>query len=82
MWDDVIHTCGNQLLFCDDDCIDRWLERTGNAEGYRTDLATLWRLAAGWYTGRLERGYHRREPAQARAYFADVGLSGPFWGLL
>jgi hypothetical protein len=45
------------------------------------DLATLWRLAAGWYAGRLARGYRRREPAQARAYFADVGLSGPFWGL-
>jgi hypothetical protein len=57
------------------------LERTGNTEGYRMDLATLWRLAAGWYAGRLERGYRRREPAQARAYFADVGLSGPFWGL-
>jgi hypothetical protein len=81
MWDDVIHTCGNQLLFCDDACIDRWLERTSNVEGYRMDLATLWRLAAGWYNGRLDRGYHRREPAQARAYFADVGLSGPFWGL-
>jgi hypothetical protein len=81
MWDDVIHTCGNQLLFCDDDCIDGWLRRTGNAEGYRMDLATLWRFAAGWYAGRLERGYHRREPAQARAYFAEVGLSGPFWGL-
>jgi hypothetical protein len=81
MWDDVIHTCGHQLLFCDDGCIDRWLERTGNAEGYRMGLGTLWRLAAGWYAGRLERGYRRREPAQARAYFADVGLSGPFWGL-
>jgi hypothetical protein len=81
MWDDVIHTCGNQLLFCDDDCIDGWLRRTGNAEGYRMDLATLWRFAAEWYAGRLERGYQRREPARARAYFAEVGLSGPFWGL-
>jgi hypothetical protein len=81
MWDDVIHTCGHQLLFCDDECIDRWLERTGNVEGYRMDLATLWRLAAGWYAGRMERGYQRRDPAQARAYFADAGLSGPFWGL-
>lgn len=81
MWDDVIHTCSNQMLFCDDRCIDRWLEQTANPEGYRMDLATLWRFAAGWYAGRLERGYRRREPADARSYFADVGLSGPFWGL-
>lgn len=81
MWDDVIHTCSNQLLFCGDECIDRWLAQTGNPEGYRMDLPTLWRFAAGWYTGRLEHGYRRREPAEAREYFAEVGLSGPFWGL-
>lgn len=45
------------------------------------DLATLWRLAAHWYDGRLDRGYTRRESAQASADFADVGLRGPFWGL-
>jgi hypothetical protein len=42
------------------------------------DLGTLWRLAAHWYDGRLERGYTRREPAE---YLRGVGLSGPFWGL-
>jgi Alkylmercury lyase len=81
MWDDVIHTCANQLLFCGDDCIDAWLVRTGHEEGYRMDLATLWRFASGWYTGRLDRGYERREPAQALSYFWEVGLRGPFWGL-
>ena len=45
------------------------------------DLATLWRLARGWYAGRLDRGYTRKEPSEAAAYFAEVGLSGPFWGL-
>lgn len=81
IWDDVVRTCSNQLLFCDDACIDRWLRQTGNAEGYRMDLDTLWRFAAGWYAGRLEPGYRRREPSEARGYFAEVGLSGPFWGL-
>lgn len=81
MWDDVIHTCSNQLLFCDDACIDRWLERTGHDEGYRMDVATLWRFAAGWYAGRLDRGYRRREPSEALAYFREVGLEGAFWGL-
>ena len=45
------------------------------------DLPTLWRLARGWYAGRLDRGYQRREPVEAHAYFAEVGLEGPFWGL-
>jgi hypothetical protein len=44
------------------------------------DLAALWRLAAHWYDGRLERGHRRRDPERAADYLRDVGLTGPFWG--
>lgn len=81
MWDDVVHTCGHQRIFCGQDCIDAWLARTGNTAGYVMDLTTLWRFASDWYTGRLDRGYVRREPAAAADYERSVGLSGPFWGL-
>lgn len=81
IWDDVVHACAHQRLFCSDECVTTWLARSGNQRGYVMDLGTLWRLARGWYAGRLERGYVRREPASAAAYFAEVGLSGPFWGL-
>jgi hypothetical protein len=81
MWDDVVHTCGHQRLFCGRACVDAWLAEHGHEEGAVLDLATLWRLAARWYEGRLEAGYTRREPVAAREYFASVGLSGPFWGL-
>ncbi|MFB7368526.1 organomercurial lyase [Streptomyces sp. NPDC056222] len=80
-WDDVVHTCGNQRLFCSTDCVDTWLRKTGQERGYVMDLATLWRFASDWYTGRLDPGYTRREPASAAAYFAEVGLHGSFWGL-
>jgi hypothetical protein len=81
VWDDVEHTCRHQRLFCGDGCIDDWLADTGQARGYVMDLATLWRLAEHWYEGRLDHGYVRREPSEATAYFRDVGLDGPFWGL-
>lgn len=81
MWDDVVHTCSHQRLFCNDACVDDWLEQTGNTRGYVMDLTTLWRFASDWYTGRLDRGYIRREPAAAADYLRSVGLSGPFWGL-
>ncbi len=45
------------------------------------DLSTLWRLARGWYAGRLDPGYVRRDPSAASAYFREAGLEGPFWGL-
>jgi len=81
MWDDVLHTCGNQRIFCSEECVGTWLDRTGQSRGYVMDLPTLWRLASGWYAGRLERGYVRREPSAAADYLRSVGLSGAFWGL-
>ena len=81
MWDDVVRTCGNQRIFCSEQCVTAWLDRSGNQRGYVMDLSTLWRLAAGWYAGRLERGYVRREPSAAADYLRGVGLSGDFWGL-
>lgn len=80
-WDDVVHTCGHQNLFCAESCLDAWLVRTGREKGYVMNTDTLWYFAKGWYAGRLERGYKRREPSQAKDYFRSVGLSGPFWGL-
>lgn len=81
VWRDVVHACGNQRLFCSRDCVTGWSLASGNPVGYVMDLATLWRLARGWYAGRLDRGYVRREPKAAAGYFRDVGLRGPFWGL-
>jgi hypothetical protein len=80
-WDEVVHACRNQRLFCAVGCVERWLATTGHEPGYVMDLATLWRLASRWYEGRLEAGYERREPSLAREYFREVGLAGPFWGL-
>jgi len=80
VWDDVVHACENQRIFCDERCVDAWLARTGHEKGSVFDLATLWRLASGWYAGRLSHGYRRREPVQAAAYFRGAGLVGDFWG--
>ncbi|KAI1729515.1 alkylmercury lyase domain-containing protein [Ditylenchus destructor] len=79
-WDDVVHTCSNQRIFCNQQCITQWLNRTGNSLGYCMNLTTLWNLAKNWYSGRLDTPYKRREPNQAAEYFKSVGLKGPFWG--
>ena len=81
MWDDVVRTCAQQRLFCGQDCVTHWSSRNGTQPGYIMDLPTLWRFAAGWYEGRLDRGYVRRDPATAAGYMRSCGLSGSFWGL-
>ena len=34
IWPDAAHACENQLIFCSEECVDTWLERTGNERGY------------------------------------------------
>lgn len=80
MWDDVVRTCQNQRIYCSAGCVEDWVRATGSARGELLDLSTLWRLAAHWYDGRLDRGYRRREPGAAANYLASVGLTGAFWG--
>jgi hypothetical protein len=80
MWDDVVYTCSNQRLFCSQDCIDDWLVSNGRSRGYVMDVETLWTLASGWYAGRLDVGYQRREPSESAAFLREVGLIDPFWG--
>lgn len=79
IWDDVVRTCSNQRLFCNHSHVDDWLAASGSTKGAVLDLTTLWRLATGWYAGRLRQDYRRRTPEQAAAFFADLGLEGDFW---
>ncbi|MGW5150506.1 organomercurial lyase [Rhodococcus koreensis] len=81
VWDNVIHACSNQRIFCSDTCIDAYHHRNqASADGFRFDVPTLWHLASHWYEGRLDRGYQRRDPESAASYFRQVGLIGDFWG--
>ena len=39
----------------------------------------LWGLARAWYSTRLQTTSRRPQPAEMRAIFAGLGLSGDFW---
>jgi hypothetical protein len=80
MWDDVVHTCSHQRLFCSVTCIDAWCSKNGHNRGFVMNLETLWKLASHWYDGRLDPGYVRREPSEAVEYLRNVGLIDAFWG--
>ncbi len=78
-WDDVVATCQNQRIFCSQACIDQWTTARSEPVGSVFDLSTLWRLAQGWYAGRLDANYQRREPADAAEYFRAAGVPSSFW---
>lgn len=79
MWNDVVYSCSNQLLFCDRSHVELWLQKSGNAFGTVLDLPTLWTLATEWYKGRLTPEYRRRTADEAAEFFDSIGLKGKFW---
>ncbi|MFZ0325630.1 MAG: hypothetical protein WAN48_16040 [Actinomycetes bacterium] len=77
MWDDVVHTSGNQRIYCSRDGVGTWLNDAGQDEGYVMDLPPL-ALRCPLVRRRLDHGYVRREPSATQDYLRSVGLSGPF----
>lgn len=45
IWDDVLRSCSNQLIFCEG-CVEAWLDPTHNSRGYVMDMPTPWHLAS------------------------------------
>jgi hypothetical protein len=80
-WADVVATCMNIRTFCSQAHLDEWRERTGAAEGYVTDLTTLWRLALPWYGDRLDPAWEPHTREHNQALLDACGLTGPFWAL-
>jgi hypothetical protein len=39
----------------------------------------LWKLAATWYSTRLQEDSRRPQPDEMREIFAGLGLGGDFW---
>ena len=70
------------LLFRSEEHIDRWRESRRLPQGGLLTLEQIWGLARGWYSDRMERTWRRRTPAEAQAFFADLGLTGAFWQLV
>lgn len=69
------------LLFRSEEHLRRWRIERDLPEGATLTLEQQWNLARIWYADRMDPDWKRRTPAEAEAVFAEVGLSGPFWGL-
>ena len=69
------------LLFRSEEHVERWLRSKRVARGALISLEQQWQLASRWYTGRLDRDWRRRTPAEARRLFDELGLRGEFWRL-
>lgn len=81
-WDDVVATCGNIRLFCDQAHVGAWAgARPRRPVGRVMPAATMWRLAQLWYGDRLDPDWAPRPVAAAQELLRRCGLTGDFWRL-
>lgn len=68
--------------FRSEEHIDPWCERWRLPRGGLLSLENGWRLARAWFgPDRRELSWRRHTPAQAKALFAELGLTSSFWSL-
>jgi hypothetical protein len=85
-WDDVVTTCANIRLFCDESHVEAW-KRAGKTRAAPPpadrviSAVTIWRLAQPWYGDRLDPGWSSRTAAAAQRLLTQAGLTGDFWRL-
>ena len=67
------------LFFRSEDDLHAWCGGRGREPGPAVPVSRLWSLSKVWYGSRLDPKAPRPTPEEARAIFAGVGLTGPFW---
>jgi hypothetical protein len=81
MWDNVIYTCANMLVFEDTGQVDEWCKRHSVEKGQVLPIEQVWQLAKLWYGNYLDDSWTRKTPKYAESIFKSVGLTGTFWEL-
>jgi hypothetical protein len=69
------------LLFRSEEHVDRWCRQWRRPRGAVLSLEQQWGLARAWYADRLQPDWRRKTEDEARALFADLGLTSSFWDL-
>lgn len=69
------------LLFRHEEHVDRWCGSRDITRGALLTPDQGWRLARGWYGGKLSPAWRRHTLEETEALLVEVGLTGPFWNL-
>ena len=69
------------LLFRSEEHVARWSKERGLERGELVTPEQIWALARAWYGNVISPDFRRRSPDEAQAFFAEIGLTGPFWQL-
>ncbi len=81
LWNNVLYSCANMLVFEDREAVRSWCERHNIAMGEVIPIEQVWHLAKIWYGNYLDDSWTRKTPGYAQSLFTAAGLTGEFWKL-
>ncbi|HZV69224.1 MAG TPA: alkylmercury lyase family protein [Saprospiraceae bacterium] len=79
LWDNVLYTCANTLVFKTENQVDEWCQRHRVPKGEVHSMDRVWELSKLWYGYYLDDDWKRKTPEIAENIFREVGFSGEFW---
>lgn len=80
-WDDVVATCGDIRLYCNEDHVRDDVTRRDVPLGAVVEAWRMWRLANSWYGDRLDVDYAPQHTIDRQRLLSEHGFDGAFWML-
>lgn len=81
VWDNVIYTCSNMLLFRDENEVNEWSQRHDIPRGDIQPIENIWEFSKVWYGNHLRPDWKKWTAKEAKEIFAKFGLTGDTWHL-
>ena len=81
VWDNVIFSCSNMLMFESEEAVETWTERHRVERGDVQPVEVVWDLAKIWYGRHRDRDWQKWSVEEARQIFSGLGLDGKTWEL-
>jgi hypothetical protein len=78
-WDDVLATCGDLRLYCNEEHVRDDVRRRDVPLGAVVEAWRMWRLALSWYGDRLDPDYAPTTAPDRQRLLIEQGFDEAFW---
>jgi hypothetical protein len=78
-WDDVLATCGDLRLYCNEEHVRDDVRRRDVPLGAVVEAWRMWRLALSWYGDRLDPDYAPTTARDRQRLLVEQGFDEAFW---
>ena len=81
VWDNVIYTCSNMLIFENEQQVDIWSQKHNIPKGDLQPIENIWNFSKKWYGNHLNPEWTKWTIDKAKQMFREYNLNGKIWEL-